>query len=765
MEDMAHDASGSASPKPGDIALQQASRPYSPGRGKLRVFISYSRDDLEFADQLDAALNAYGFECVIDRHGISGGEDWKRRLGNLISEADTVVFVLTPTSARSEICTWEAQESERLGKRILPVIQRSLEGASPPPQLRERNYIFFYNDPKAAPGAGFGTGLAKLIAALNTDVDWLREHTRYLQRATEWDRGGRPANRLLSGGDIADAKDWAARRPKSAPEPTTIHLDFIRASEEEAEARSSAQRKQLEAMAAAQAEREKAQAERETALHEAQEALKQAADAQRKWARISQAQRDTALHKAHEALKQAADAQRKRARIRNIAFVVVSIFAVLAGLLGLLSQQQRKVAEEQREVAEAERGQADRILARATNIIGELQTDLNSNTKKEVFALFQAGAEHGDAISMRNLAISYHNGFGVAQDEAKAREWYEKSAHKGEARAMALLGTFYENGQGVPQDYAKARDWYERAADKGDAFATTNLGRLYAIGLGGAEDYAKARELYEKAADKGDAVAMFNLGALYHKTQDYAKAREWFEKAADKGDAVAMTNLGTLYANGDGVTQDYAKARELYEKAADKGDAVAMFNLGALYANGDGVTQDDAKAREWFKKAADKGDASAKANLEQLSIREAFGAERYAEALQLQEALAAKVEAAEIKRDGQYGKDTAQALNEVTWYALFARDFTKALAVAERAHAFIPDDHWFEISRAHALMFLERGEESKALYLAHKGKLISEQDGQRLWERVIAEDFAEFRKVGLTHPMMAEIEKELGVSP
>ena len=697
MEDMAHDASGSASPKPGDIALQQASRPYSPGRGKLRVFISYSRDDLEFADQLDAALNAYGFECVIDRHGISGGEDWKRRLGNLISEADTVVFVLTPTSARSEICTWEAQESERLGKRILPVIQRSLEGASPPPQLRERNYIFFYNDPKAAPGAGFGTGLAKLIAALNTDVDWLREHTRYLQRATEWDRGGRPANRLLSGGDIADAKDWAARRPKSAPEPTTIHLDFIRASEEEAEARSSAQRKQLEAMAAAQAEREKAQAERETALHEAQEALKQAADAQRKWARISQAQRDTALHKAHEALKQAADAQRKRARIRNIAFVVVSIFAVLAGLLGLLSQQQRKVAEEQREVAEAERGQADRILALATNIIGELQTDLNSNTKKEVFALFQAGAEHGDAISMRNLAISYHNGFGVAQDEAKAREWYEKSAHKGEARAMALLGTFYENGQGVPQDYAKARDWYERAADKGDAFATTNLGRLYAIGLGGAEDYAKARELYEKAADKGDAVA--------------------------------------------------------------------MFNLGALYANGDGVTQDDAKAREWFKKAADKGDASAKANLEQLSIREAFGAGRYAEALQLQEALAAKVEAAEIKRDGQYGKDTAQALNEVTWYALFARDFTKALAVAERAHAFIPDDHWFEISRAHALMFLERGEESKALYLAHKGKLISEQDGQRLWERVIAEDFAEFRKVGLTHPMMAEIEKELGVSP
>ena len=118
MADVAHDASGPASPKPGDIAPQQASRPDSPDKGKLRVFISYSRDDLEFADQLDAALNACGFECVIDRHGISGGEDWKRRLGNLISEADTVVFVLSPSSARSEICTWEVEEAAQLNKRI-----------------------------------------------------------------------------------------------------------------------------------------------------------------------------------------------------------------------------------------------------------------------------------------------------------------------------------------------------------------------------------------------------------------------------------------------------------------------------------------------------------------------------------------------------------------------------------------------------------------------------------------------------------------------
>jgi hypothetical protein len=129
MADVAHDASG-PSPKPGDVAPQQASRPDSPDRGKLRVFISYSRDNLEFANQLDAALHACGFECVIDRQGISGGEDWKRRLGSLISEADTVVFVLSPTSARSEICAWEVEKATRLGKRILPVNCRPLDGGA-----------------------------------------------------------------------------------------------------------------------------------------------------------------------------------------------------------------------------------------------------------------------------------------------------------------------------------------------------------------------------------------------------------------------------------------------------------------------------------------------------------------------------------------------------------------------------------------------------------------------------------------------------------
>jgi TIR domain len=402
MADVAHDAPGPASPKPGDVALEQTSRAVSPDKGKLRVFISYSRDDLRFADQLNAALNACDFDCIMDRQGISGGEDWKIRLGALISETDTVVFVLSPTSARSEICAWEVKEATRVGKRILPIICRPLEGANPPSQLRDRHYIFFYEDQKVS-DSGFGTGLASLVAALNIDFEWLREHTRYFQRATEWDRGGRPANRLLSGDDIAEAKAWAARHPKNAPEPTALHLDFIRASEVEAESRSNAQRKQLEEIAAAQAEREKA------------------------------------LHQAEEALKRAAEAQRKRARIRNIAFVVVAIFAAVVGFLGWHAERLRKAEKEQKEVA-------DRILLGASKIIDKSLHQLESDTRKEVFALYQTGADHGDVNSMRALGQLYQ---GIAQDHPKAREWYEKAADKGDAEAMAKRDLSRWSGRGA----------------------------------------------------------------------------------------------------------------------------------------------------------------------------------------------------------------------------------------------------------------------------------------------------------------------------
>ncbi len=209
---------------------------------RLKLFISYSRQDMAFADELVAGLDYDGgYEVFIDRQAIHESEDWKARLGSLIAGADTIVFVLSPASAASPICAWEVEEAERVSKRIVPVLAAPLEGAQPPSALARLNYVRFDPEDDGRPRSLFG-GLAALRRALNTDIEWLREHTRLLTRAQEWDRAERVANRLLVGEDIAAAKAWLDGRPADAPAPLELHRDYITASEEAEAARLSAER-------------------------------------------------------------------------------------------------------------------------------------------------------------------------------------------------------------------------------------------------------------------------------------------------------------------------------------------------------------------------------------------------------------------------------------------------------------------------------------------------------------------------------------------
>ncbi len=241
---------------------------------KFSVFISYSRDDLEFADQLDIVLDGTGFNVLIDRRGIQGADAWKRRLGEMIRDADTVVFVLTQSSALSQICAWEVEEAARLGKRLIPVLCYPIEGVAVPPPLAELNYIHFYAEQKV-PGSGFGSGVVRLTRALSEDPIWLREHTRLLGLANQWNVAGRPVSRLLFSEDIAKAKGWLAERRQTKTVPTALHIEFIRASEDEAILRANAERRQLDEREHLVREAEAAQAERERAIQAAETAYRQ----------------------------------------------------------------------------------------------------------------------------------------------------------------------------------------------------------------------------------------------------------------------------------------------------------------------------------------------------------------------------------------------------------------------------------------------------------------------------------------------------------
>jgi hypothetical protein len=224
---------------------------------KAKVFISYSRDDIGFADQLVAALESFGFELLIDRQGIPGGEDWKAQLRHMIVEADSIVFVLSPRSAVSKLCEWEVEEADQLNKRLLPIVCAPLASVSVPSRLADLNYIYFYPEPRVS-GSGFGSGLGRLVAALNTDLDWIKDHTRLGALSERWQTRKKDVALLLRGDELEEAERWLARKSHSAPEPTELLRAFLTESRNAEAARMDRERQQLAEIAAAQAAREAA---------------------------------------------------------------------------------------------------------------------------------------------------------------------------------------------------------------------------------------------------------------------------------------------------------------------------------------------------------------------------------------------------------------------------------------------------------------------------------------------------------------------------
>jgi hypothetical protein len=165
--------------------------------------------------QLEAALQSHRYDVAIDRRGISGGEDWRVRLGGLIRYSDTVIFVLSPSSADSELCKWEFEEASRLGKRIIPVPCRPMGDATVPPQLSALNYILFYAEPRLQPPeqAEIATGDAN-DGGDRFLVGYFRGRKRQTDRRPVLDKqpadffGAQGAKRM----DEADAGIDAARR-------------------------------------------------------------------------------------------------------------------------------------------------------------------------------------------------------------------------------------------------------------------------------------------------------------------------------------------------------------------------------------------------------------------------------------------------------------------------------------------------------------------------------------------------------------------------
>ena len=216
-----------------------------------RVFLSYARANGRAAKEIGAGLKFAGFELLIDEEAIEEGEDWSARLAAMIVSADAVVCLLSPEFAGSKVCAWELGEAERLGKRLLPVLLAETPDA--PASLSALNYVRLDGD------RSFMGGLASLAEAINTNLPWVREHTRILLRAQEWENARRAEDRLLFGGEVAAARAWLDADRNDRVVVTDLQRTYIAESETALARRESEERRRLDQMAEAQRRRARAQ--------------------------------------------------------------------------------------------------------------------------------------------------------------------------------------------------------------------------------------------------------------------------------------------------------------------------------------------------------------------------------------------------------------------------------------------------------------------------------------------------------------------------
>src|SRR6266496_6328449 len=168
------------------------------------IFVSYSRKDINFAGKIVQAL-ADGdpdkkLDTWIDWKSIPKGEDWEQEIYRGIEEADAFLFLISPDSVHSEMCTKEWAHALKNNKRIIPIVIRDAELKTVPPAISKLNWIFCRYDIDKLDSTvdNFSGAIEEIRKTIQTDYRWLQYHTKLQLKALDWKRR-KDESRLLRG--------------------------------------------------------------------------------------------------------------------------------------------------------------------------------------------------------------------------------------------------------------------------------------------------------------------------------------------------------------------------------------------------------------------------------------------------------------------------------------------------------------------------------------------------------------------------------------
>jgi TIR domain len=188
------------------------------------TFISYSRKDQPFVRQLQSAIAAQNRTVWVDWQDILPTAEWWEEIQQGIDDADNFLFVISPNSARSRVCTQEIDYAVIGNKRLIPIVYREVQAPDQVhPALGRHNWIFFRESDS------FDQALTTLMTAIDTDLDYLQYHKRIWVKAKEWERKQNDSF-LLRGQDLKESEAWLQNSMQKQPTPTHLHMQYIKSS-------------------------------------------------------------------------------------------------------------------------------------------------------------------------------------------------------------------------------------------------------------------------------------------------------------------------------------------------------------------------------------------------------------------------------------------------------------------------------------------------------------------------------------------------------
>lgn len=112
------------------------------------IFISYSREDYLFVENLSNTLRDKGIQIWLDRENIPAGTDWQKAIETGLLGASLIIYVASKHSATSQWMNVELATFLQLKKRIIPIVLDEAGARNLPSPLKQIQWVDFRSDNK-----------------------------------------------------------------------------------------------------------------------------------------------------------------------------------------------------------------------------------------------------------------------------------------------------------------------------------------------------------------------------------------------------------------------------------------------------------------------------------------------------------------------------------------------------------------------------------------------------------------------------------------